>query len=63
MTSKKKDSIERLKEKLSQYELNLKLATESQDKCEIKNWQKQIRIQKAVLKRVQELESKKSGKP
>ena len=60
MSKDKKASLERMINNLEQAKLNLKLATQNNDKCEIKYWSKQIRLQTAVLQRVQEMESKKS---
>lgn len=56
----KKESLERLKNNLEQAKLNLKLATQNNDLCDVKYWSKQVRLQSAVLQRVLELESKKS---
>lgn len=65
MTSKttskaKKDSIERIKNQLEQAKLNLRLASEHGDNCEIRNWSKQIRLIQSVLQRVQEISREKS---
>lgn len=65
MTSKttskaKKESIERIKNQLEQAKLNLKLASEHDDKCEVRNWSKQVRLIQAVLQRVQEISQEKS---
>lgn len=60
MSKDKKASIERMINNLEQAKLNLKLATQNNDQCEIKYWAKQIRLQTAVLRRVQEMELKKS---
>lgn len=60
LDKKKKESIERLKNHLEQAKLNLKLASESGDNCEIKNWSKQIRLIQNVLQRSQEILAKKS---
>jgi hypothetical protein len=56
----KKASIERIKNQLEQAKLNLRLASEHDDKCEIRAWSKQVRLIQAVLQRVQEISSKKS---
>ena len=56
----KKASLERMKNNLEQAKLNLKLATEHNDQCDIKYWSKQVRHQTVTLQRVLGLESKKS---
>ncbi len=50
----KKQSLERLKNQLEQAKLNLKLATQNEDKCDIKSWSKQIRFIEAILKKIQD---------
>lgn len=65
MTSKttsktKKESIERIKNQLEQAKTNLRLASEHDDKCDIRFWSKQVRLIQAVLKRVEEIERGKS---
>lgn len=57
---KKNDGLEKLKNQLEQFKINLKLATQSEDACEIKYWSKQIKMTEAVLKRVQDIQLKKS---
>lgn len=60
-TSKtKKESVERIKNQLEQAKTNLRLASEHDDKCDIRFWSKQVRLIQAVLKRVEEIEQGKS---
>jgi hypothetical protein len=56
----KKDSIERIKNALEQAKTNLKAASEQGDDDEVKYWSKQVKIQMAILQRVQGMGSKKS---
>lgn len=58
----KTDSLENLKNQLEQLKTNLKQATIEDDKEEIKFWAKQVRLTELVLKRLQDMKSKKSGK-
>lgn len=59
-TSKnKKESIERIKNQLEQAKTNLRLASEHDDKCDVRFWSKQVRLIQAVLKRVQEISQEK----
>lgn len=56
----RKESIERIKNALEQAKTNLKTASESGDQEEIKYWSKQLQIQKVILQRVLDVESKRS---
>jgi len=58
----KSDSLENLKNQLEQLKTNLKQASSEGDQEEVKFWSKQIRLTELVLKRLQDIQSKKSGK-
>jgi len=58
-----KESCERIQNQLEQAKLNLRLASESGDNCEIKYWSKQARLIQQTLKKVQEILLKKSETP
>jgi hypothetical protein len=54
MTEKSKsESLERLKNKLEQFKLNLKLASQHNDTCEIKHWTKQVKLTQLLIDRIQ----------
>ena len=52
MDKTKKESMERLKNKLEQFKLNLKLASQENDVCDIKYWTKQIKMTELIIKSV-----------
>lgn len=60
---KKKESLERIKNQVEQAKLNLKLASENNDVCEVKYWSKQLRLIQAILQKVQGIALKKSETP
>jgi hypothetical protein len=56
--SKKKESLERIKNQLSQAETNLKTASTEGDQKEISYWSNQVRLIRAILKKVAEIQSR-----
>lgn len=53
MSKTKKESLERIKNQLEQAKLNLRLASENDDKCDVKYWSRQVRLIALVLQKVQ----------
>lgn len=50
MDKAKKESLERLKNRLEQFKLNLKLASQDNDVCDVKYWTKQIKMTELIIK-------------
>jgi hypothetical protein len=50
MDKAKKESMERLKNRLEQFKLNLRLASQENDTCDIKYWTKQIKMTELIIK-------------
>ena len=50
MDKVKKESMERLKNRLEQFRLNLRLASQENDTCDIKYWTKQIKMTELIIK-------------
>jgi len=50
MDKAKKESMERLKNRLEQFKLNLRLASQENDTCDIKFWTKQIKMTELIIK-------------
>ena len=50
MDKAKKESMERLKNRLEQFRLNLRLASQENDTCDIKYWTKQIKMTELIIK-------------
>jgi hypothetical protein len=42
--------MERLKNRLEQFKLNLRLASQENDTCDIKYWTKQIKMTELIIK-------------
>ena len=50
MDKAKKESMERLKNRLEQFKLNLRLASQENDTCDIKYWTKQIKMTELIIR-------------
>lgn len=49
----KTESLDRLKNRLEQFKLNLRLASQHNDTCEVKHWTKQVKMTEAIIKRIE----------